>query len=79
LGWEYPGQFDLRMYRRNISRWRTRGMSDATCDGEQKVGWHLTCLIPRRSRIVQGYGWLLMDQPFFVKAVNQQLGKRKCI
>jgi hypothetical protein len=29
-------------------------MSDATCDGEQKVGWHLTCLIVRRSRILQG-------------------------
>jgi hypothetical protein len=58
-------------------------MSDATCDGEEKVGWHLTCLILRRSRILQGCececsgcSWI---STFFVKGVNQQPGKENAL
>jgi hypothetical protein len=55
-----PGQFDLRMYRRNISRPGSQRHVQCTGDKEQ-IGerWHLSCLIlpssVRRSRILPGW------------------------
>jgi hypothetical protein len=60
LGRVCPGQFDLRMYRRNISRPGSQRHEQCTGDKEQ-IGerWHLSCLVlpssVRRSRILQGW------------------------